>query len=138
MSAWQFDRARLETLRDAVSHAGDWPRTTRVLPWMIAGFVAMLWLVPFNQIEVAASLPIDLKLDRLVLPFVFVLWVFALAAGGRHGPQLRFSGVHAGLAAFAAVACLSVVLDAPYLNQILELDRRSRSSRCCSPTSGSS
>jgi hypothetical protein len=60
MPSWSFAGPRLHQLRDAVSYAGDWPRTTRVLPWMIAAFIAMLWLVPFNQIALAASLPIDL------------------------------------------------------------------------------
>ena len=35
----------------------DWPRTGRLLPWLLAGFVAMIWLVPFNSIELDASLP---------------------------------------------------------------------------------
>jgi len=122
VTAWPAGSARLDQLRAAVSHAGDWPRTTRLLPWMIAAFMAMLWLVPFNQIALAASLPIDLKLDRLILPFIFVLWVLALAAGGPSAPRLRFTGVHAGLSIFAAVALISVVMDASYLNQILELD----------------
>ena len=50
--------------------AGTGPRTTRVLPWMVAFFIAILWLVPFEQIQLNASLPITLPLDRLVLPFL--------------------------------------------------------------------
>ena len=46
----------------------NWPRTSRILPWLLAGFIAMLWLVPFNKIQLAMSTPIDMKLDRLVLP----------------------------------------------------------------------
>ena len=64
---------------------GDWPRTTRVLPWSLAVFMAMLWLVPFNVIQLSASLPIDLKFDRLFLPFVVVLWALMVAVGGRDG-----------------------------------------------------
>ena len=100
----------------------DWPRTTRVLPWMFAGFLAILWLVPFNDIELAVSLPIDLKFDRLVLPFVAVTWALALAVGGNVAPRLRRTWIHAGVAAFVACAFLSVVLAAPYLNRTLELD----------------
>ena len=122
VATWPSSRGRIDQLRAAVTYAGDWPRTTRLLPWSIAAFMAMLWLVPFNQIALAASLPIDMKLDRMILPFIFVLWVLALAAGGPGAPRLRFTGIHAGLAIFAAVALISVVMDAPYLNQILELD----------------
>jgi O-antigen ligase/polysaccharide polymerase Wzy-like membrane protein len=99
-----------------------WPHTTRVLPWMLAGFIALLWLVPFNSIELSASLPIDLKGDRLVLPFIIGIWVLALAAGGRAAPRIRLTLIHGMLAVFLACAFLSVVLDARYLNQSLELD----------------
>ena len=51
----------------AAERLGDWPRTTRVLPWMIAGFIVMLWLVPFNSVQLAVSTPIDMHLDRLAL-----------------------------------------------------------------------
>jgi O-antigen ligase len=101
---------------------GDWPRTTRVLPWTIAAFITMLWLTPFDKLQVAISTPIDLKLDRLVLPFVVAVWLLAFAAGGSVAPKLRLSKVHVAVGAFLAVAFLSVVLDARYLNQTGELD----------------
>jgi hypothetical protein len=121
VEAFRLRSARLAKRMSAAS-GGDWPRTTRVLPWMIAGFLAMLWLVPFNSIELTASLPIDLKLDRLVLPFIVLTWVLALAAGGRAAPGLRLTWVHAAVGAFVAIACLSVVLNARDLNHTLELD----------------
>lgn len=100
----------------------DWPNTTRILPWALAGFVAVLWLVPFNVIELNASLPIDLTLDRLVLPLVAVAWILAFAGGGRAAPRVRFTWIHAGVGLFVTCAFLSVVLDAGYLSQTLELD----------------
>jgi hypothetical protein len=101
---------------------GDsWPHTTRALPWMIAAFIAMLWLVPFNVIQLQSSLPVDLKLDRLILPVIIFSWVLALAIGGRGAPRWKFTPIHAVIAAFAAVAGLSVVLNASYLNETLEL-----------------
>ena len=111
-------RARL---RAAARRGGDWPRTTRVLPWMVAGFIAMLWLVPFNSIELSFSTPIDMHLDRLVLPFIVGTWLLAMAAGGRGAPRIRLTWIHAGVALFVAMAFLSVVIDARYLNQTLEL-----------------
>jgi hypothetical protein len=100
---------------------GNWPHTTRMLPWLVAFFIAMLWLVPFNDIQLQFSFPVDLKLDRLVLPVVILSWVVAMALGGRGSPRWRFTPIHAALAVFAAVAGLSVVFNAPYLNQTLEL-----------------
>jgi hypothetical protein len=100
----------------------DWPNTTRILPWALAAFVAILWLVPFNAIELNASLPIDLTFDRLVLPFVAVAWILAFAGGGRDAPRIRWTWIHAAIGVFVACAFLSVVLDAGYLSQTLELD----------------
>jgi hypothetical protein len=100
----------------------DWPHTTRLLPWLLAGFVAIIWLVPFNSIELNASLPIDVTLDRLVLPLVAVVWIIAFAVGGRVAPRLRFTWIHAAVGLFVACAFLSVVFDARYLTQTLELD----------------
>ncbi len=98
----------------------DWPHTTRVLPWMVAGFIAMLWLLPIDAITIQASLPVDLKLDRLVLPVIVLTWLLSLAAGGPGAPRWRFTKIHAGVAAFVAVAFLSVVLNAPSLAGALE------------------
>jgi hypothetical protein len=99
-----------------------WPHTTRLLPWVFAGFLALIWLTPFNNIEINATLPIELRLDRLVLPVLVVIWVLALGAGGRIAPQLRMTRVHLAIAGLLACAFLSMVLNARYLNQSLELD----------------
>jgi len=100
----------------------DWPHTTRLLPWALAGFVTLLWLTPFNRIQLDFHTPIDLKLDRLLLPFVALIWLIALLAGERARPRLRLTGIHVAVLAFVALAFLSVTLDAHYLNQTMELD----------------
>ena len=100
----------------------DWPHTTRLLPWLLAGFIAILWLVPFNSIQLGGASPIDLKLDRLVLPFVIGLWVLAFALGPRLRPRIRLTWMHAGIGGLLAVACLGVVLNARYLNRTMEFD----------------
>src|SRR4051812_29376706 len=99
-----------------------WPHTTRLLPWVFAGFLALIWLTPFNNIQMNVTLPIELRLDRLVLPVLVVVWVLALSAGGRIAPRLRMTRVHLAIAGLLACAFLSMVLNARYLNQSLELD----------------
>jgi hypothetical protein len=99
-----------------------WPHTTRLLPWMFAGFIGVMWLTPFNNIELDMWFPVELRLDRLLLPFLALVWLLALAAGGRVAPRLHMTWIHVALGAFLACAFLSVVTDARYLNQSLEFD----------------
>ena len=100
----------------------DWPHTPRVLPWMLAAFIALLWLVPFNSIQLNASLPIDMKLDRLMLPFIIGTWILSMAVGGRSAPKLRLTWIHVALLGFLTCAIVSVVLDAPLLSNTLEFE----------------
>jgi hypothetical protein len=101
--------------------AADWPRTTRLLPWSVAGLITMFWLTPFDKIQLAISAPIDLTLDRLVLPVVAVLWLIAFAAGPDAAPRLRLTRVHLAIGVYLACALVSVVLAGRYLNQTGEL-----------------
>jgi hypothetical protein len=101
--------------------AADWPHTTRLLPWAIAGLITMFWLTPFDKIQLSISAPIDLTLDRLVLPAVAVIWLIAFTAGPGAAPRVRLTRVHLAIAVYLACAFVSVVLDARYLNQTGEL-----------------
>ncbi len=106
---------------DPAEDRDSWPHTRRPLPWMIALFLAVIWLTPFDNIQLNASLPVELRLDRLVLPFLVVVWLLAMAAGGRRAPRLKMTWIHVALAGLLATAFLSVVTDAQYLNHTLEL-----------------
>ena len=108
--------------RAAPGPGGDWPHTTRVMPWLIAAFIAILWLIPFNAIQLSVSLPFDLKFDRMVLPLLLGLWVLSLAAGGPTVPRFRLTLIHIGVGLLVAVASLSIVLNAQDLNQTLEFN----------------
>ena len=101
---------------------GDWPNTNRVLPWMLAGFMAVLWIVPFDSIKLDVPSPIDLQLDRLVLPVVAGTWALVLLLGGRGAPRLRLSWIHAAVGGFVVIAFLSVISDAGSLSRSLEFD----------------
>ena len=126
---WRLRSAGLEPARgrEAPSPAaepgdGTWPRTSRPLPWAIAAFLGLLWLVPFNAITLNVSTPIDLTLDRLALPALGAVWIAALIRGGPGAPHLRFTRVHAAVAAFAGVAALSVIVNAGDLARGLVLE----------------
>jgi hypothetical protein len=99
---------------------GDWPHTTRVLPWLIAVLMAVVFLVPFNDIMLDVALPIDLYLDRLVLPIIIGVWALALAAGGPQAPRVRLTWMHVAIGVVVAVAGLSVVVGALDINRSQE------------------
>ena len=99
----------------------DWPRTTRLLPWSLAGFLVMLFLFPFENTDLPISLPLDATLDRPVLFIVFSLWVISMstAVGVR---RLTFGPVHWAFAIFAAISIASVVFNLPTLDKLGQMD----------------
>ena len=101
--------------------AANWPHTSRLLPWSVAGLIAMFWLTPFDRIQLQASGPVNITLDRIVLPFVFLIWLIAFTAGPGARPRFRVTRVHIAIGVYLACAFLSTVLDAHYLNHAGEL-----------------
>jgi len=94
-----------------------WPHTPRLLPWALAAFLVMLWVVPFNAISFGVPLP----LDRWPLALVVGLWVLALIVGGVLRPEIRLGRVHAALALFFVVAVGTLWLNIGLLTNLDEL-----------------
>ena len=94
------------------------------MPWCVAGLLAMLFLVPFDSIELGVSLPFDAKLDRLALVGCLVLW--ALVASTRTGPSRdgghRFGAPETLLVVFALVCFASVLVNLSSLQRLNETD----------------
>jgi polysaccharide biosynthesis protein PslJ len=107
--------------RLAARRAATWPRTTWLLPWLLATFLVMLWLTPFDNVNLPISLPLDASLDRPLLGVMFVLWLLALSGAVGFG-RLRSSGVHRALAVFAVIAMTSILLNHDVLARFGELD----------------
>jgi hypothetical protein len=97
----------------------DWPRTGRALPWMIAGFIAMLWLIPFDTIQLTVSLPFDLHLDRILLPFILLGWGLDFAGHRRGAIRFQLTPIHAAIGVFMLVAFLSVLVNGATLTHAL-------------------
>jgi hypothetical protein len=88
-----------------------WPRTSRLLPWSIAAFLAMLFLFPFDSTTITGAKP-----DRPLLIGIAGLWLLALAVvGGKRRPRLNGSVLHAAMLFFVVTAILSVLLNAETL-----------------------
>jgi hypothetical protein len=117
----ELEPTRAERSR-AARIADDWPHTRRVLPWLVAAFIAMLWLIPFNTIKLRFSGPIDFQLDRLMLPVMAGAWLVAVVAGGKNAPRLKLTAPHYAFIAFVLLCAFSIVINEHTLNQTRELD----------------
>jgi O-antigen ligase len=103
--------AKLDRLDDELPGSDEWPHTRRLLPWALAAFVGMLFLVPFDSINLPVHLPVNGTLDRPMLIALGLLWFASLAVvSGAARPRLRLGRVHFAALAFLAVCLLSVVL----------------------------
>ncbi len=90
-----------------------WPHTGRLLPWMLAGFMAMVWLVPFDAVSLPIPLPLDGKLDRLALGALLLMWVTTLfVVRGAARPRLWFTWIHVAAAALILIVIAGAVLNA--------------------------
>ena len=87
---------------------------------MIAAFIAMLWLIPFLTLsQLTVSLPFDLHLDRIVLPFILLGWGLVFAGKRRGAIRIQLMPIHAAIGVFVLVAFLSVLVNAQALTHAL-------------------
>jgi hypothetical protein len=87
------------------------PHTRRPLPWLLAGFLAMLFFVPIDSTELKVSLPVGSQIDRFAVIGLVLAW---LVFGGDQRAFLRTrrSKLYVGAAcAFLALAVASLLLD---------------------------
>jgi hypothetical protein len=104
--------AKLDRLDEPLPGGDEWPYTTRLLPWALAGFMAMLFLVPIDAITLPIHLPVNGTLDRPVVIALTMLWLSSLAVvSGAARPRLKLGRVH-----FAALLFLGLCLTSVFLN----------------------
>lgn len=101
-----------ESARSAKEGERDaFPHTRRPLPWVLAAFLAMIFLIPIDSSEVKVHLPFDSRIDRFALAGVLLAWAWF---GGDRRAFVRTSRSRlfpAAAAAFLAIAVLSLLLD---------------------------
>jgi O-antigen ligase len=114
--------AKLDRLDDELPGSDEWPHTTRALPWALAAFMAMLFLIPFDAIDLPVHLPVNSTLDRPVVVALAMLWFASLAVvSGAARPRLKFGRVHFTALLFLAVCLLSVALNGHALANMDEI-----------------
>jgi hypothetical protein len=100
------------TSPDAVYAADAWPRTRRPLPWLIAGFVTAIFLLPIDGIHLKVHLPFSSDFDRFFVAVIVAVWLAGAVVGGREKVvRLRSRGWAAGMIAFFFLAVTSIVVN---------------------------
>ena len=103
----------------AAARAADWPHTSRVLPWLLFGFLAMIWVIPFDSVLLPAGLPVNLTLDRAFLIVLTIAWVLGDTEPAR---EHRFSRLHWAFGIFAAIAIISVLANSEALVRLGDIE----------------
>lgn len=97
------------------------PRTKRPLPWLLAGFLALLFLVPIDSTDAKIHLPVNSHIDRFAIVLMVLGW-FVFGGDERTFASRRRSRLFAGAAfAFAAIAVASLLFDAPRIVNLGQL-----------------
>lgn len=100
-----------------------WPRTYRPLPWLFAGFLASLFLLPVDAIHPKVSLPFSSDFDRFFVALIVGVWIVGCVLGGRAAvTRLRSRGWAAGMIAFLLVAVASIAFNVDRITNLGEWD----------------
>jgi hypothetical protein len=113
--------ARFVPLPAEARRQDAFPHTRRRLPWMLAGFLALLFLVPIDSTHLKIHLPVDSHIDRFAILAIVAAW-FWLGGDQRTFFNPRRSKLFITFAAlFTAATIASVVLDGPRIINLSEL-----------------
>jgi hypothetical protein len=106
-------RDRAAGAENDVEDADDWPHTRRLLPWSLAAFLAMIFLVPFDSAQLPlVHLPLNSNMDRPILVAIVALWLSGIAfASGAMRPQVKLTAIHVAMILFFVACCLSLALN---------------------------
>lgn len=97
------------------------PHTRRPLPWALAAFVAMLFLIPIDSTELKVHLPVDSHIDRFAVVALLLLWI-CVGGDQRAIMRTRRSKLYAGaVCAFVVLAVASLLLDSVRIVNVSEV-----------------
>lgn len=116
-----MEAATVRSLPMRASDVRDWPHTSRLMPWLLFGFMATLWVIPFDSILLPFGGPVDMTLDRPLLVLLVAVWFFGASAMREARPP-KASPTHWAFGFFTLVAVLSVIANAETLVRLGELE----------------
>lgn len=96
-----------------VASRDAFPHTSRPLPWVLAGFLGMIFFIPITTTQLKVHLPVDSKIDRFAVIALVLVWI---VVGGdqrtfRDSPR---SKLYVGAAlVFLAIVMYGIFLNSP-------------------------
>lgn len=110
--------------RSSRTRDGDaWPHTRRPLPWLFAALLGMIFLVPFDAMQLKISMPVSSDFDRFLVIAIVVTWGVGTAFGKREAVErLRPPGWAFGMIAFLLVAVASIAFNVERITNLGEWD----------------
>jgi O-antigen ligase len=100
-----------------------WPHTRRPLPWLFAALLGMIFLVPFDAMQLKISMPVSSDFDRFLVIAIVVTWGLGTAFGKREAVErLRPPGWAIGMIAFLFVAVASIAFNVERITNLGEWD----------------
>ena len=109
--------AQTNTASADIAGTDNWPHTSRPLPWLLAGFVVMIFLIPFDSVLFKVHLPANPTFDRVFLVVMVVVFAAGRAVQSRSGPRRRLTPVEVAVLTFGGIALLSIVLNVDRIYQ---------------------
>jgi O-antigen ligase len=80
------------------------------MPWLVAVFMFMVYMIPFDSTILPFKLPFTAGLDRLVLIAIALVWAIILLASDRP-PRFSHSAINAAVWLFVLLTALSLALN---------------------------
>jgi hypothetical protein len=90
----------------------SWPRTRRPLPWIFALFLASIFLLPIDAIQLKVHLPFSSESDRFFAALIIAVWAIGVVVTKGSGRlRLRPRGWATAMIVFFAIAIISIVFN---------------------------
>ncbi len=91
------------------------------MPWLIAAFLVMLFLVPFDGITFKVHLPMDAKPDRVLIALMIMVLAVQKLIGAMPRARRRRTALERAFLVYTAVALVSIVLNIDRIYALNEL-----------------
>jgi hypothetical protein len=97
--------------------ADDWPRTSRLMPWLIAALLVVIFLTPMDSTKLPVNMPVDCTPDRVILAIMVGVWLCGALSDRRFFGPLKRTWVSISIFLFVVVATTSILVNVDLIEQ---------------------